>query len=267
MKPARDPEAKNPEIAPENGRLPASPTAREQFLLQQRFTALSTLAGGIAHEFNNVIAGILGSAELAAMDIHEGHPAYESLRQIFEASNHGRDFLNKVRAFALRPPIQKKQIQLQPVLEETIQILSGLISDKVVLHTRIDPNCPAVHGDGAQLHQVVQDLCLHCWQHLPERRGEITIALELTHVPQKAAHLVAGENCVRLTVRDNGNGLEKNALDKIFDPFQTRRSNAKKIGIELFTARETIHAHHGEILAESEPGHGLAFHIYLPVAG
>ena len=266
MKPARDPEAKNHEIAHEDGLSPASFTAREQLLLQQKFIALNTLAAGIAHEFNNVIAGILGSAELAAMDIHEGHPAYESLRQIFDASAHGRDFLHKVRAFALRPPILKKEIQLQPVLEETALILSGLISEKVVLNTRIDPNCPAIHGDAAQLHQVVLDLCLHCWQHLHERRGEITLALELTHVPKRAAHVVAGENCVRLTVHDNGHGLEKNALDKIFDPFHTRRSSAKKIGIELFTARETIHAHHGEIVADSEPGHGLAFHIYLPIA-
>jgi signal transduction histidine kinase len=153
------------------------------------------------------------------------------------------------------------------VLEETAQILSGLISDKVQLHARVNPHCPGIHGDAAQLHQVVLDLCLHCWQHLHERRGEITLALELTHVPKNVSHAISGENCVRLTVRDNGHGLEKNALENIFDPFNSRRSSARKIGVELFTAREVIHAHLGEILAESEPGHGLAFHIYLPIAG
>jgi len=267
MKQVRDPETQTPEPATENSPPPATIAAREQVLLQRQFTALNSLAAGIAHEFNNVIAGILGSAELAAMDIHEGHPAYESFRQIFEASAHGREFLYKVRAFALRPPIQKKHIPLQPVLEETVQILSGLIPDKVLLHVRINPNCPAIDGDAAQLHQVVLDLCVHCWQHLHERRGEITLALELTHIPKKVSQVISGENCVRITVRDNGHGLEKNALEKIFDPFHSRSSNTKKSGIELFTAREVIHAHHGEILAESEPGHGLAFHIYLPIAG
>jgi two-component system cell cycle sensor histidine kinase/response regulator CckA len=268
MNHARDPEIEQPETtAGENSPPPVTSTVREQVLLQQKFAALNSLAAGIAHEFNNVIAGILGSAELAAMDIHEGHPAYESLRQIFEASAHGREFLYKVRAFALRPPIQKNRIQLQPVLEETVQILSGLIPDKVILHARVDPDCPAVHGDAAQLHQVVLDLCLHCWQHLHDRRGEITLALELTHVPKMVSQVISGENCVRLTVRDNGHGLEKSALEKVFDPFHSRRSSTKKSGIELFTAREVIHAHHGEILAESEPGHGLAFHIYLPIAG
>jgi nitrogen-specific signal transduction histidine kinase len=267
MKPARDPETKNHEPATGETHSSINSATREQLLLEQKFIALNTLAAGIAHEFNNVIAGILGSAELAAMDLHETHPAHQSLQQIFEASAHGREFLHKVRAFALRPPVRKKQIQLQTVLEETAQILSGLIPDKVLLHTRFNPDCPAVHGDPAQLHQVVLDLCLHCWQHLHERRGEITLALETTHVPKKVSPVVAGENCIRLTVRDNGHGLEKNTLEKIFDPFHSRRSSAKKIGIELFTAREVIHAHHGEILAESEPGHGLAFHIYLPVAG
>lgn len=243
------------------------PGEREQSLRAQRFHALNQLAGGIAHEFNNVIAGVLGSAELAAMDIHEGHPAHESLKQIFEASKRGRDFLHKVRAFSLRPPLELKTIPLQPVIEETLQILRGIIPNKVELHTRVSPECPEVRADAAQLHQVLLDLCLHCWQNLHERRGQITLALEFTHVPRKVTAIIPGEHCLRLTVRDDGSGLDGAALAKIFEPFHTRRATAKKVGVELFHAREIIHDHHGEILAESEPGHGLAFHIYLPVAG
>jgi signal transduction histidine kinase len=249
------------------GKTPTSRAAeREQILRAQKFRALNQLAGGIAHEFNNVIAGVLGSAELAAMDIHDGHPAHDSLKQIVEASRRGRDFLHKVRTFSLRPPVELRAIQLQPVVEETLQLLRSIIPDKVELHSRFSPECPEVPADGAQLQQVVLDLCLHCWQHLHERRGQITLAVEFVHVPGKVSHIISGEHCVRLTVRDDGPGLDAAALGKIFDPFHTRRANAKKVGIELFHAREVIHDHHGEILAESEPGHGLAFHIYLPVS-
>jgi nitrogen-specific signal transduction histidine kinase len=185
------------------------------------------------------------------MDIHESHPAHESFKQIFEASARGRELLHKVRAFSLRPAIQKKNIPLQTVVEEALQILRGIIPEKVELQARISPGCPAVHADAAQIHQLLLDLSLHCWHNLHERRGEITLALDFTHVPKKVSHLIAGENCVRLTVRDNSHGLDKHGLEKIFDPFHTR---------------EVVHAHHGEILAESESGHGLAFHIYLPVA-
>lgn len=133
--PARDLAAEISELvagkknsAPEN-----SPAAREQLLQEQKFTALNQLSAGIAHEFNNVIAGVLGSAELAAMDIHEGHPAHESLKQIVEASNRGREFLHKVRLFSLRPALEKKSAALAPVIEEAVQILRGLIPEKVRL--------------------------------------------------------------------------------------------------------------------------------------
>lgn len=233
-------------------------------VLTQKFQALNQLSGGIAHEFNNIIAGILGSAELVAMDIHEDHPAHESLKQIYEASHRARDFLHKIRIFSLRPPVELKLASLQHTVEESLQILRGIIPEKVELHLRISPALPSVSADVAQIHQILLDLCLHCWQNLHERRGQITIALELVHVPKKVAAFLPGENCLRLTVRDDSNGLDAQALEKIFDPFHTRRSSAKKIGLELFLAREIIRAHHGELIAESELGHGLAFHAYLP---
>ena len=248
------------------GQKKSPPATREEILLAQKFSALNQLSGGIAHEFNNLIAGILGSAELIGMDIHEGHPAHESLKQIYESSNRARDFLHKVRAFSLRPAIKLKPTPLQPVVEETIQILRGIIPEKVELQACINPACPAVRADAAQLHQVLMDLCLHCWHGLHDRRGQITLTLEPGPAPKSVSPALAGEPCVRLTVRDSSPGLEKNAREKIFDPFHARAATAKKIGLELFMARETIHAHLGEIVAESEPGHGLAFHIYLPVS-
>ena len=237
----------------------------KQLLLEQKFLALNQLSGGIAHEFNNIIAGILGSAELIAMDIHEHHPAHESLKHIFEASNRARDFLHKIRAFSLRPPVERKPISLQPVIEESIHLLRGVIPEKAALQARLSPDCPKVNADAAQIHQVLLDLCLHCWQGLHERRGHITITLENGAPPKKLSALLP-EKIVCLTVRDDSQGLDPHALEKIFDPFHTRKSSAKKIGLELFLARETIHAHQGEIVAESKTGHGLAFHIYLPVA-
>ena len=242
-----------------------TPADREQLLLNRKFTALNQLSAGIAHEFNNVIAGVLGSAELAAMDIHEGHPAHPSLRQIFEASQRGREFLHKVRTFSLRPPVELKIISLPALVEETIQILRGLIPEKVVVQSHINPDCPAVLADAAQIHQALLDLCLHSWQNLHERRGQLTVSLKFGRLPPNAAVTVAGENAIHLIVRDDGPGLDKSGLAKIFDPFHTRRSSAKKIGLELFAIREIVHAHHGEIIVESEPGHGVAFHIYLPL--
>ena len=241
-----------------------------QQLQIQKFNALNQLASGVAHEFNNLIAGILGSAELVAMDLPETHPGHETLKQIFEASNHARDFVYKLRTLGQRPQPERKRIRLQPVLEECLQILRSIIPDKVELQPHIQADCSKVNADHAQIQQAVLDLCLQAWQGLADRRGRIKITLEncqLTHPPAGAPSQLRPGPHVHLTVQDNSPGLEKSALEKIFHPFRARGTSGKIMGLELFLVRETIQAHQGEIFAESEPGKGLAFHIYLPVAG
>ncbi len=240
-----------------------------QLLQAQKFNALNQLAGGVAHEFNNLIAGILGSAELVAMDLPEKNPGRETLQQIFEASNLARDFVHKLRALGHRPPPEFKRIRLQPVIEECLQILRTIIPAKVELQTHINPDCPKVNADHAQIHQAILDLCLQAWQGLTERKGRIKIILEncaLVRPPAGLPSLLRPGPHLCLTVQDNSHGLEKSARENIFHPFRTRRSGGKKTGLELFLVRETIQAHQGDIFVESEPGQGVAFHIYLPVA-
>ncbi|MDR3460052.1 MAG: ATP-binding protein [Verrucomicrobiae bacterium] len=261
----------NPDLAAEIDALthpggpgaPAAGRAESKLLLEQKFHALNQLSGSIAHEFNNIIAGILGSAELVAMDIQDGHPAHESLKQIFEASNRAREFLHKLRTFSQRPPVDPKPVSLPPIIEESLQILRGVIPDKVELQFRNHSACPRVNADAAQLQQVILDLCLHCWQGLHERRGLITVSLAGGPLTKMCSPVLPPGDYVHLTIQDDSHGLEPHALKKLFDPFHTRRSS-KKIGLELFLARETIHAHQGELVAESAPGQGLAFHVLLP---
>ena len=241
-----------------------------QLLQAQKFNALNQLAGGVAHEFNNLIAGILGSAELVAMDLPEKNPAHETLRQIFEVSNHARDFVHKLRVLGQRLPLERRPLRLQPIIEECVQILRTIIPVKVELQTHINPDCPRVNADHAQIHQAILDLCLHAWQGLADRRGRIKLTLDNcmeVRPPAGIPSLLRSGPHLCLTVQDNSPGLEKNAGENIFHPFRIRRSGGKKIGLELFLVRETIQAHQGEIFVESEPGNGLAFHIYLPVAG
>ena len=267
--PARKLEAESPAPRAAEKNLPsetASPDAARQPALEQKFLALNQLSGGIAHEFNNLIAGILGSAELIAMDLPAGHPAHESLRQIFEASNRARDFLQKIRALAQRPPVRRQPVPLQPVIEECLQILRGIIPAKVELESEINPGCPPVNADAAQIQQALLDVCLYCWHGLHERSGHIKVTLDNCRLTKNFSPALPPGPHVRLTVRDNSPGLDRHARERIFDPFHTRKAAAKKIGLELFLVRELIHAHHGEITVESEPGAGLAFHIYLPVA-
>jgi len=258
-----------PHQAHDPGREPARLAAGFRSQQDQKFHALNQLAGATAHEFNNIIAGILGSAELLAMDLPENHPARETLKQIFEASNHARDFVHKLRAFGQRPPPEFKLISLQPVIEECLQILRSIIPAKVDVRASLSPGCSQVNADSAQLQQAVLDLCLYAWQGLADRRGAINITLEncpVVHPPDGASGLLQPGPHVCLAVQDNSPGLEKSARDHIFHPFRNRRSSGTKVGLELFLVRETVQAHQGEVFLESSPGHGLKFLIYLPAA-
>lgn len=258
-----------PDAAHPARREPAPLVAEIRRLQDERFHSLNHLAGGVAHEFNNLIAGILGSAELLAMDLPEGHPGQETLKQIFEATNHARDFVHKLRAFGLRPPPEFKPIRLQPVIEECLQILRTLVPANVGLHVQISPDCPQVNADSAQIHQAILDLCLYASQGLAGHSDRIKISLKNcpnVHPPADAPGLLQPGPHASLTVQDNGPGLDKTTREHIFHPFRTRRTSGTKVGLELFQVRETILAHQGEIFVESQPGHGLTFRIYLPLA-
>lgn len=239
-----------------------------RLLQAQKFEALNQFAGGVAHEFNNLVAGILGSAELVAMDLPENHPGHETLKQIFEASNHARDFVCKLRAVGQRPALEFKSIRLQPVIDECLQILRSITPDKVELAANIDEECPCVKADSAQIYQAILDLCLFAWQGLADRRGRIEVSLQTcptVRLPAGQPHLLQPGPHLCLTVRDNSPGIDANGRNHIFHPFRHRRQSGTKVGLELFLVRETIQAHQGEITLESEPGGGLTFRIYLPV--
>ena len=247
-------------------------SGEELRLLQaQRFQAMNQLAGGVAHEFNNLIAGILGSAELVAMDMPEGHPGHDTLKQIFEASNHARDFVHKLRAMGQRLPPEFKTVRIQQLVEECLQVLRT-ITDKVDVVTQINADCPGVNGDAAQLHQSLLDLCLHVWHGFADRRGQIKISLEYhptVTLPAGMTCLLQARPHVCLTIQDDGEGpaLDKAACQNIFHPFRNRRAGGTKIGLELFLVREVIQGHHGDIFLESEPGKGQKFYVYLPAVG
>ena len=256
-----------PDISPRRPRDHARLDAPLRPLQMQKFHALNELAGGVAHEFNNIVAGILGSAELLKMDLPEGHPAEESLKQIFEACNQARDLLHKLRDLGQRLPPDLKPIRLQPVIEECLQILRSIVPPKVELEAVVAADCACVAADPAQIHQAVFDLCLFCWQRLADHRGHIKLSLEncsAAQVPPGAVSVLPPGPCVRLTVQDNGPGLDQNTRERIFHPFRNRRAGGTKVGLELFLVREIIQAHSGEIFLDSERGSGLTFYLYLP---
>ena len=239
-----------------------------QFLQAKNLKSINMLARGVAHDFNNIVAGILGSAELIKMESAPENPDHEFLEQIFVASERAREMIQQLRNFSQRRPCERVLIPLPPVVEECLQLLRSVIPGQVEITHSIGHKCPAVFADAAQVQQAVMNLGINAWHSLSEHQGRINLRLDQCEIAPDlaAAHpgLRAGPH-LRLSIRDNGHGLSKGVMERIFEPFACKKISGKNSGLELFTVQEIAHAHEGAVTVESTLGEGTVFHLYFPV--
>jgi signal transduction histidine kinase len=266
------PSRKNPVKPPiqENHRPDPAAQRQREFQLQQdrAFKSLNMLARGVVHDFNNVIAAIIGSAEEMKMDAPPDQPDNPVLDQILTAGSRASHMMRQLKIFSERPPCRRILIPLPPVVGEAVQRLRSSVPATVEIIHHLEPECPAVLADAAQIQQAVMSLGANAG-HLPDGRpGRIEVRLETCDVAADlaAAHpgLRAGPH-VRLSVRDNGGHFSKGGLERIFEPFACKQIAGHDSGLELFAVREIVHAHEGAITVDSAPGEGTVFRIYFPV--
>jgi PAS domain S-box-containing protein len=239
----------------------------EQLRQAQKMEAIGTLAGGIAHDFNNVLAGILGSAELARMEVPADHPAQQFLQPIFLACHRARDLVQQILTFSRRRGSEKMLLELQPIVSECVKLLRSTIPAMVKITFQVDSNCGPVRADPSQVHQVIMNICTNAWHALPPNDGHIDVTLAGEFIGDEAADrhpdLRPGEY-VRLSVTDNGHGMDAATQQRIFEPFFTTKPSGQGTGLGLSVVHGIIKAHQGAIVIQSEPGKGSTFHIYLP---
>jgi PAS domain S-box-containing protein len=239
----------------------------EKLLRAQKIETIGTLAGGIAHDFNNILAAILGSAELMKMDIAPGHPSREFLDQIFQVGHHAREVVQQILAYSQQRGNKRSVIYLQPVVTECVKLLRSTIPPMVEISCHAAPDCPPVLANSTQIYQVIMNLCTNSWQAMPEKKGRIRVSLETCQIDHAlvARHpgLHAGP-AVRLSIRDNGCGIDPATLDRIFEPLFTTKPVGKGSGFGLSVVHSIVKTHKGVITVESELGQGTVFNIYLP---
>jgi CheY-like chemotaxis protein len=158
-------------------------------------------------------------------------------------------------------------IYLQPLVKECVKLLRSTLPAMVNISAHVAPDCSPVLADPIQIHQVIINLCTNAWQALPENNGCIQVNLEMCEIDETvmAGHpdLHAGP-AVRLSICDNGTGMDKATLERIFEPFFTTKPVGKGSGLGLSVVHGIVKSHEGSIIVESEPGKGTVFHIYLP---
>jgi two-component system cell cycle sensor histidine kinase/response regulator CckA len=240
--------------------------SRRQFLQAQKMEAVGRLAGGVAHDFNNLLTAIRGNADLLLMDLAEGSPAREDVREIRRAADRAADLTRQLLAFSRRQVLQPRVLSLNAVVGEMQRMLGRLLAGDVALATRLDPSLGSVVADPGQIEQVVMNLAVNARDAMP-RGGELTVETANEDLDPELArrfpYVVPGRY-VRLSVRDTGVGMDRETREQAFEPFFTTKPTGKGTGLGLSTVYGIVKQSGGYVWIDSAPGQGTTVSIHLP---
>lgn len=241
--------------------------AMERQLRQaQKFEAIGQLAGGVAHDFNNVVGAILGWAELGLEENQGRTKASERFARIKEQAERAAALTRELLAFSRRQVLQRQAIDLNTVTSGLISFLDKVISKNIELKVVTAP-LEAVKADPTQIEQVLMNLCLNARDAMPNG-GRMVVETEMVELDEAYARFYPGVATGRyavLSVSDTGMGMDAETRERIFEPFFTTKQKGKGTGMGLATVYGIVKQHGGFIHVYSEAGQGSLFRVYLPV--
>lgn len=232
----------------------------------QRLEAIGTLAGGVAHDFNNMLAAILVNLSEAEQDLQADSPAAQRLQLAQRAAERARALVSQILTFSRRAPKALQVQSLQPLLDDAMDLLRSTLPATVrfAVHASRAPLWARV--DGAQFQQLVVNLCTNGWQALHDERGRLRISLtpQVLTLPQAHALGLDAGAWIRLRVADNGMGMEEAVRARIFEPFFTTKPLGRGTGLGLAVVHGVVKECGGAIRVLSRPGRGTCIDVILP---
>jgi signal transduction histidine kinase/CheY-like chemotaxis protein len=239
----------------------------EELRQGQKMEAVGRLAGGVAHDFNNILAAIIGYTELATLNMPASSPAWHQLQEVLRACQRAKALVQQILTFSRRTEQAYTPVQLSPLVEEALALLRASLPSTIEIRQHITPDVGAVLADPSQLHQVIINLCANAEYAMRQSGGVLEVCLEAVEVDAMLAAqhptLRLGPH-VRLTVRDTGQGMPPEVVQRIYDPFFTTKAAGEGTGIGLSVVHGIVVNHGGTITVESQVGQGTTFTIYLP---
>lgn len=234
--------------------------ARDHIHRAQRIEAVSMLASGVAHDFNNVLTTILGNVHLARLDAPDSGDFSDELEQIEVAAKRARNLIGQVFAFARRQPGDSVVVSLQEIIEEATHLLKSSVQPNIAIGCEFSDANVAVKVDPTRLHQVVMNLCANAAEAIGSEGGKIVIKVD---TQEQEGHAV---RYARINVSDNGPGIPDDLKQRIFDPFFTTKSAGKGTGLGLSVVANLVSEMDGLIDVSSKLGEGSCFTVRLPLS-
>jgi PAS domain S-box-containing protein len=239
----------------------------EHYLQAQKMEALGQFSGGVAHDFNNILATITGYIELSRLILQDNPEVRSHLEVAQQAAGRAADLVRQILAFSRREPQERKVIDLQPIVADSLKLLRAVIPATVELKSRLAHDAPTVLANPNQIHQVLMNLGINAWQAMKDRPGQLDVILERWEVdavqaaqqPQLRPGIYA-----RLSFRDTGTGMDPSTLPRIFEPFFTTKQPGEGTGLGLAVVHGIMDSHDGTVTVGSTLGKGTEFHLYFP---
>jgi PAS domain S-box-containing protein len=238
----------------------------DQLVQAQKMESIGRLAGGVAHDFNNMLQAILGYTEIALEQVQAGQPLHADLVEIQKAAQRSAALTRQLQTFARRQAVEPKVLNLNLAVEGMSAMLRRLIGEDVSLVWKPGPDLGSVKIDPSQLDQIVANLCVNARDAI-EKSGHIIVETqnaEIDHFSQDLHGGIEPGAYVLLAISDDGCGITREVMHHIFEPFYTTKRPGKGTGLGLSTVYGIVKQNGGGIQVYSEPGKGSTFKIYLP---
>jgi len=237
-----------------------------QMQQSQKMEAIGTLAGGIAHDYNNLLMGILGNVSLISLDFDSSHPYYKKLKNIEKYVRSGADLTKQLLGFAKGGKYEVKPVDINDLLEKSSEMFSRTRKE-IRVHRKYQKDIWSVEVDLSQIEQVLLNLYVNAGQAMPGG-GNLYLQTEnVTLNENYVRHFSAKKgDYVKISVKDTGVGMDEDTIKRIFDPFFTTKDRSRGTGLGLASAYGIIKNHGGIINAHSMIGQGSTFDVYLPAS-
>jgi len=240
----------------------------KQLVQAQKFEAIGQLAGGVAHDFNNMIGAILGWADLGIEQTELGSRLHRHFQKVRQQAERAAALTKQLLAFARRQILEPRNVDLNQSVIETVSLLEKVIGSNVEIKANLAPDAALIRADPTQVEQVLMNLCINARDAMPDGGSLVIDTSNLRLDAQFCAlqPLARPGDYVMLSVSDTGTGMDAATLDRIFEPFFTTKELGKGTGLGLATVYGIVRQHGGFLHVQSEPGVGSMFRAYFPVS-
>jgi nitrogen-specific signal transduction histidine kinase/CheY-like chemotaxis protein len=240
--------------------------AREHLHQIQKLDSIGRLAGGIAHDLNNVLMPIVGYTQLLMAEFPSPGQVHDDLKEIYRAAERASSLVRQILAFSRKQMLQVEELDVNGAVNDFASMLTRVIGEHIELRLALAPDLSLVRADRSQLEQVLLNLSVNARDAMPHG-GRLVIRTASVEVGAGDESVPPGTPrgpCVRVSVEDSGRGMDDQTREHVFEPFFTTKSMGEGTGLGLATVFGIVKQHGGHIAVRSEPGRGTTFTIWLP---